>query len=362
MVISRNYSPLAALGLVISVFSLTIFNHFLVLYIKRKTLLNGWWFAGFFLLVAAFAAADYFKIFSISSISEKLFLNVLKIPILSFISVGLAMAAFINNYRFLYRNLFLEDITAKSSKKESANWTFLNRFGTIGELIAVDLKLLLRNKRPRSIVFLSVIFLFYGFIFYKKEYIDQNGWGMLLVGGIFLTGLFISNYGQFLFAWQSSHFDGLMSGHLQVQTYIKSKFTLFTGISIISLVITSFYGLMSWKLLVVQVAGFFYNIGIHTVVAVYFATFSYKGINLSKGGTFNYQGTGAAQWIYMIVISLVPLALYFPFSLVFSPLAGVIALGVFGLISFLLQDWWIEVLTKQFQKRKHTILEGFREK
>jgi hypothetical protein len=362
IVISRSYGPAAAAGLIISVLFLTVFNHFLILYIKRKTILNSWWFAGFFIIVAAFAAADYYKIFSISSISEKLFLYFLEIPSLSLCTVALAIAAFINNYRFLYRNLYLEDITLKSRKKESANWTFLSRFGTIGELIAVDLKLLLRNKRPRSIVLLTAVFLFYGLIFYKEQYIQGNEWGMLLMGGIFLTGLFIGNYGQFLFAWQSCHFDGLMTGHLQVHSYIKSKFTLFTAVCTIILALTSIYGFLSWKLLVVQLAGYFYNIGIHSVIAVYFATYSYKGIDLSKGSSFNYQGIGAAQWVYTLIVLLVPLSIFLPFSLLINPFAGVIAIGVFGLVSFFLQDWWIEIITREFKKRKHAILEGFREK
>jgi len=35
---------------------------------------------------------------------------------------------------------------------------------------------------------------------------------------------------------------------------------------------------------------------------------------------------------------------------------------VIGLIGLLLRNWWIEVLTRQFQKRKYLILAGFREK
>jgi hypothetical protein len=120
--------------------------------------------------------------------------------------------------------------------------------------------------------------------------------------------------------------------------------------------------LMIWKILVVQLAGYLFNIGIHTVMAVYFATRSYKAIDLSKGNAFNLQGLGAAQWIYSLLVFIVPLVLYLPLALLVNPLAGIIALGVCGLTSFLLLEWWIELLTKEFMKRKHLILEGFREK
>ena len=267
-----------------------------------------------------------------------------------------------NNDRFLLKNLYLEDIVGKNKKKEGAEYTFLNRFGTIGELVGLDIKLILRNKRPRSVAMITVLFLFYGFIFYKPEYINKGWWGFLLMGGVFLTGLFISNYGQFLFAWQSAHFDGLMAGNLSIKTYIKSKFVLFTAVCTVVLLLTSLYGLMTWKLLVIQLAGYLYNVGIHTVIAVYFATRSYKAIDIGKGATFNYQGMGAEKWLYSLVVFVVPLLIYWPFALLFNAWAGIAAISILGLASFLLQDWWVDVLTKEFFKRKYKILTGFREK
>ena len=185
---------------------------------------------------------------------------------------------------------------------------------------------------------------------------------MLLFGAIFITGLSISNYGQFLFAWQSSHFDGLMAGNLNIKAYIKSKFLLFTSVCTVVLLITSFYGLIDWRILLIQLAAYFYNVGIHTVLAIYQATYSYKGIDISKKSAFNFQGIGAAQWIYSFIVFLIPVLIYLPFSLFLNPWAGIVALGIIGLVSLLLQDWWVDLLSKEFMKRKYRILEGFREK
>ena len=137
---------------------------------------------------------------------------------------------------------------------------------------------------------------------------------------------------------------------------------LFTAVCTIILLLTSFYGLMNWKILIIQLAGYLYNVGIHTVIAVYFATRSYKAIDISKKAAFNFQGLGASQWIYSLVVFLIPAAIYLPFALFLSSWAGIIALSLLGLISFLLQDWWVHLLTIEFIKRKHRILEGFREK
>ncbi len=361
-VITPQYGAASAIGFILTILGLTIFNHFVILFLKRKSIINSWWLVGIFIAIVTFIACDYFNLFSLSNASSFVFIKMLRLPWLSIIALVMAIVAFINNYRFLLQNLFLEDIVAKGKKREGADYAFLNRFGTIGELIALDIKLILRNKRPRSIAMMSIIFLFYGFIFYKPAYIQKEWLGFLLVGAVFLTGLFISNYGQFLFAWQSSHFDGMMAGNLNIKTYIKSKFMLFTAVCTVVFLLTSFYGFMSWKILIIQLAGFLYNIGIHTVIAIYFATRSYKGIDISKKSAFNFQGVGASQWVYSLFVLLIPAAIYLPFALLINAWAGIIALSVLGLASFLLQDWWTELLTKEFIKRKHRILEGFREK
>ncbi len=360
--IAPAYGFTAAIAFIISLAGLTIFNHFLILYIKRKSIINSWWLVVFFAAVVGFIAADYFKIFSLSKISSLIFSGMLKHSWICAVFILMAVVSFINNYLFLLKNLYLEDIVVNGSKKESSEYAFLNRYGTIGELIGLDIKLILRNKRPRYVTMLSVLFLFYGFIFYKQQYINEGWWGMLLIGGIFITGLFVTNYGQFLFAWQSVHFDGLMASNLSIKTYIKSRFALFTAVCTILLLLASFYGLMSWKLLLIQLAGYLFNVGIHSVIAVYFATYNYKAIDIGKSSTFNYQGFSAEKLLYSLALLTIPMLLYWPFAYFINAWAGLIAVSVISLTSFLLQDWWIDVLTKEFLKRKYKILGGFREK
>ncbi|MFT3932386.1 MAG: DUF5687 family protein [Chitinophagaceae bacterium] len=362
MSISRAYGAGTALAFMASILALTVFNHFLILYIKRKGIINSWLMVIFLAVIAGFIAADYFNIFSLTHFSALFFSFMLQHAWLCLVLIALAGFSFYNNYSFLLKNLYLEDIVGKGRKKEGAEYAFLNRFGAVGELIALDIKLILRNKRPRTLMFLSIAFLFYGFIFYKPQYIANNQLGFLVFGSIFITGIFIINYGQFLFAWQSAHFDGLMAGHLNIKTYIKSKFVFFTIVCVIILVITSLYGLLTWKLLLLQVAAFLYNIGITTVITVFFATYGYKAIDINKGSAFNYQGVSAEKWLYSIMIFIIPFIIYLPLSLLVNAWAGIIALSVLGLASFLLQDWWVDILTKEFLKRKYKILTGFREK
>lgn len=360
-VISAKYGTAVSLVMIITIVSLTFFNHFLVMFVKRKTILNQWWLIGFFVVILLVAAADYFHLFSLRSLSADMFSAVLKTPALCIIFLLFALAVWYNNSRFLRNNFYLENLEKSSGEKRSTDYTFLQRFGVYGDLMAIDLKLILRNKRPRTLLLLSIIFLFYGYFFFKPENFKTNNLGMLLIGSIFITGMFMVSYGQYLFAWQSSHFDGLMAGNINIRTYIKSKLLLLTLFSTISFLLSLLYGFLSWILIPILFAAWLFNIGVHSILTGFIGTWNYKGLDLSKGSTFNYQGTSAAQWLYSLIILLAGAVIYLPFALLINKWAGIAAIGIIGLISFLLQDWWLDKITAQFKNHKYKILAGFRE-
>lgn len=243
-VIAHQYGAVTAAAFIISIITLCSGNHFLILFIKRKTIINSWWMVGFFITIIAFIACEKFDIFSIRSISSQIFMALLHQPLLTAAAILYTVFSFANNYFFLHKNLYLEESNQSSKSAGTANYTWLQRFGIIGELIGVELKMILRNKRPRSLLLLSSAILFYGFIFYKPEYLDNNRWGFILFAGIFITGAFIINYGQFLLAWQSNNFDGLMISNLDIKTYYKSRFLIMIAVSTTSLLVSFFMVLL----------------------------------------------------------------------------------------------------------------------
>lgn len=360
--IGAKYGAGVSLALVICILSLTFFNHFLVMFVKRKTILNQWWLIGFFVVILLLGAADYFQIFSLRNWSAALFSTVIKTPALCFIFIVFAIASLYNNSRFLRNNFYLENLEKSSGEKKSAEFSWLQRFGVYGDLMGLDIKLILRNKRPRSLMMLSVIFLFYGYFFFKPQSIQHNDLGILLPGSIFITGMFMVSYGKFLFAWQSSHFDGLMASNMNIKTYIKSKLVLLTSFSTVAFLLSLLYGLLSWKLIPILIAGWLFNVGIHSILTAFIGTLNYKALDLSKGSSFNYEGMGAAQWLYSFMILIVGAAIYLPFALLINSWSGIAAIGILGLISFLMQDWWLDKLAVQFENHKYKMLEGFREK
>ncbi|MDQ8003803.1 MAG: DUF5687 family protein [Pedobacter sp.] len=359
--ISASAGTVGVLAYLVSIIGLTVFNNFLVLYIKRKAINNVAVFAAGIVVILGLAASDYYGFISIRDFSNLVFQNVAVYPILALIFPVAAFAVYYMNAKFLESNLYTEELSTKDDKKVSTDYPFLNNFGKAGELAALELKLILRHKRSRSSVIMGFLFLCYGFFFYRMPLIAGNEFGKMLFAAVFMTGITISVYGQFMYAWQSSHFDGLLSNKINYKDFIKAKFLLFTISSTLITVLSSFYGFMSYKLLILHAAAYIYNLGVGTVVVLYFANFNYKRLDITASASFNWQGVGATQWLLGLPLLLLPMIIYVPFGILNLPYWGLATIAFLGLVGLLMRNFWVDVIVRKFEKQRYKIAEGFRE-
>ena len=361
VVVFPAHGAIAAICFCIALFALVLNNHFLNMYIKRKTVNNAWFFFAILVFIAALKGLDYLKLLSFEKASSSLFLSILHYPLLCLIPVALAIFVFIVNNRYLKSHLYIEELVLEKKRKEGKSFAFLDRLGDIGEMISLDLKLIFRNKRPKSVVILSAVLLLYGFMFYPK-YVATGNFAMLFFFALMIIGIFIANYGQFLFSWQSSHFDGMMTYNTNMYQYIKAKFSLFLTVCTLQLLIASFYGLLSWRLVPIQLAAYLYSVGVNSFVTIYVSTYNYKYIDLRKSASMNFQGIGVMQWLQSLAITFGPALLFFLLNLFEGFWYSVIIVSLPGIIGLVFHEAIIIWLVKQFNFRKHKILEGFRER
>jgi hypothetical protein len=358
-VILPEYGTAGILAYSIAIIGLTLTNHFFSLWIKRKVNLNAIWMLIFFGTFLIFVSLDfYFKLFSISALSALIFNSVMSAPLYSLIFLLAAGIIYLINYRYLRSNLYLEELySGDNSHKSSTEIPFLGRFGMSGDLAANELKLILRNKRPRSVIMMSLFFMFYGLIFYNRP---DFSYPMIIFCGMFMTGIFIINYGQFMFSWQSAHFDGILVSKVRAKDFFKAKLLLFTMFSTISFLLTIPYVYFGWRVLVIHFIMFIWNLGVNTLLVLFFANRNYRRIDLSKGSAFNWEGVGASQWILSIPLLLGPFIIYFPFNLLDYPEIGIAIIGLIGLLFILSREYWVNKLIVKFQEKRYMIAEGFR--
>ena len=59
------------------------------------------------------------------------------------------------------------------SRRRSVDLSFLSRYGETGSLIRNELRLILRNKRPRTVAVIGLLFMLYGLLFVDNPLKDK---------------------------------------------------------------------------------------------------------------------------------------------------------------------------------------------
>ena len=295
------------------------------------------------------------------AVSYRFFGNMIKMPVLALLPAVLAIAMYYVNFIYLKGNLYLEELSSKKAAeyKSSTEIPLLGRYGSVGDLAANEIKLILRNKRSRSALIMGLFFMFYGLIFYTQS---VYGEGFKVFVGMFMTGIFIINYGQFMFSWQASHFDGLLVSKISFTDFLKAKYLLFTIVSTVAFILTVPYVYFGWRVVMIHFIMYLWNLGVNTTIVLFFANRNYKRIDLSKGASFNWEGVGATQLLLSFPLMICPYIFYLPFKLLKMPDVGLAILAVIGIIFILTRNFWIKKLEADFYTKRYKIAEGFRNK
>ncbi len=357
------YSGVQIAAYVISIMFSVLGINFLSLLFKRNLSVNNTATLVIIILVGVLAAAEYFGLISITRVSSIMFTAALNNPVWVIVPPLFFGLAYALNYRDLRANLYPEDNlkARKSAKRNVSGFKYLKNFGETGNLMILELKLMMRNKRSKSTLVFLPIFLLYGLIFYPNpELYGQNGW--LLFVGVFMTGGVTLIYGQYLLSWESSYFDGILSHIDDFNLYFRAKYNLLIFSTIVSFILTLPYAFFGFKILMINFIATLFNMGISSIFVLLMSTNNKKRLDLSKGAAFNYQGVSATQFLISFPVMLIPLLIYLPFWAFGYYNNGLYAIGVFGLLGIIFNKSLLKLAVNRFMERRYIIGEGFRKK
>ncbi len=344
----------------LSMVTLVLSSHFLGIYLKWRFNEAEY---GFFILLAALAglfAINYYGIVDLSGGMGKLLDLILANPILFIASLILPVAFYFLNIRFLLSRMFINTLGSKKKEEKIRDYSWLDRMGETGRFIALELKLIWRNKRPRSVAMMTVIMLSYGLLVYKDQHGQPPPEFIFILGGIILVGMFSVSYGQFFPAWHSNYFSMLMCQRLTMKQFLRSFYMLVTVVSVICYFLTLPYALLYPKVIYTHLAILLYNLGVNIPIMFFIGLYSKKRLDLNQSSVMNYQGVGASQWIAGLPMMLGPIGLFYLISLAFGSIGGYIGLGVIGLIGILLNPIIIDFFSKQYRKQKHQLIRNYK--
>ncbi len=355
----NDYDPISTVNWMVLIFIGTLIINFLNFIIESKSAATDLAMLPILSLVGLLYLLNQFEIIALD---RYLSLSVEWLISNSFyLLIPLGILAFLYgiNFKMIKNQLYLDQsLKSKVNVANASDLSWTNRFGNSAPFLQLDLRMLWRNKRPRSSIFIVLIGLFYGLIFYPNpQYQDMPA--MYVFVGIFVTGIFLINFGQFIPAWDSGYYKLLMSQNIPYKEYLQSKYLLMASSAFLMFVLSIPYVYFGWKILLIHFAAMVYNIGINTHVLLYAGSFNRKKINLSERAAFNYQGTGAVQWLVGIPLLLIPIGFFYLAYKLINFQSGIALLILLGVLGFLFHEKLMKFITKKYIKNKYIMVNAF---
>ena len=253
----------------------------------------------------------------------------------------------------------LHDETPSEKGSTTGSQSLLDRLaglGPVGRLMALEIKLAIRNKRPRQILWSALLFVPMGLInlmLYTRGSSDSTF--LYYLWGFFLTSGFVLNYGQFMFGWESRYFDGHLARPVHFRHLLWAKLLLMQiSCPVLALVCLPFLLVFTPESLVTYSVFLLYNIGFSTACMLFFATMNRKRLSIAPSSFFNHQGTSLHHLIVIIPL-MAP-----PAILMLATDWGPLSLAVGGLLCWALSPVWVRLLAHRLQKCKYRMAIGFR--
>ncbi|WP_373057255.1 DUF5687 family protein [Zunongwangia sp. H14] len=359
--VKGDYPNIKIIAWMLAMYSLALCVNYINFIIKKKFTDNLKALIPIALVVITLAALEYFEIFSVTQWFGSMLDFLVLHPYLVIVPVILLVLLYKWNQFNLEKKFYLDaGLKGKAKTADTNDFVWTRKFGSIAPFLQQDLKLIWRNKRPKTTIYLSFLFLLYGLIFYPND-AYENMPAFYAFVGIFITGVFMINFGQFIPAWDAAYYPMIMAQNIPLKQYLASKAGLITFSVVVLAILSTPYVYFGWRILLLNMVCALYNIGVNIPVLLYAGSFNKKKIDLDKSPFMNYQGTGITQWLVAIPLIGVPVLVFYIFYKFISYDAALIALAVLGIIGVSLRGKILDFLTRMYKKRKYQMISGFKQ-
>nr|WP_315159426.1 DUF5687 family protein [uncultured Flavobacterium sp.] len=342
----------------LGVFALVYINNFLNIILSNKDQLFGIFLA----IVAVLGGLHYYGYFDVTVYSAPFFDALFHSA--GVFGIPLVILGLLYYYTFVYfkNELYLDaGLAVKGEIAKTEDLTWLNQFGTLGTFLKNDIKLIKRNKRSKTTVLMSVLFLFYGLIFFGNPTQPQV---MYIFAGIFVSGGFLFTFGQFVPSWDSSYYQLMMTQNIPYRGYLNSKWWLIVIATFASTILASFYLYFGWQVYLTIVAGAIYNIGINSHLVLLGGAFTKTPIDLTQSqGAFGDKKAFNVNTMLLSIPKLVlPLLLYGLGKYFGGQELGLGLVALAGVIGFAMRNWVFLQIEKIYKREKYKTIAAYKQK
>ncbi|MCF8713659.1 hypothetical protein JM658_02375 [Joostella atrarenae] len=359
--IMNGYEPIQVFTWFIGVFALVYCNNFINIFMNGVGVLLAIVFA----IIVVMAGLQYYEIFDVTLYTGQVFQAFYGIPYLALIPIALLITLYFVAFNYFKKNLYLDaGLATKHQEAKAENLDWLNRFGSISVFLKNDIKLINRNKRSKTAVFMSFLFVFYGLLFFSNAIEVYQGAPWRIFAAIFVTGGFLFSFGQFVPSWDSSYYPLMMSQNIRYRDYLDSKWWLMVIATIITTIVASFYLYFGWEIYLAVITGAVYNIGVNSHMVLWGGAYIKTPIDLTsnKKAFGDSQAFNAKTLLLTIPKMILPVLLYALGHYTVGPFLGYGLVILAGIAGFALKEKVFNKIEKVYKTEKYKTLAAYKQK
>lgn len=355
----NGYNALGVITWHIGILAIILCINFLNILINNKDVLFGIVAS----IVVGLIASQYYKLFDITVYTQPFFQGLYEHIWMVILPIVSLLLIYFFTFNFFKKDLTLDErLHIKKNLATSEDLTWLNQFGTLGTFLKNDIKLLRRNKRAKTTLYMSVFFLFYGLIFFTVD--TYKGGVMQAFASVFVTGGFLINFGQFVPSWDSSYYQLMMTQSISYKEYLNSKWWLMVIGTAISMVLASFYIYFGWEIYLTILAAGIYNIGFNSFLVLLTGAYTRTAIDLesAKGAFGDKKAFNFKTLLFSLPQLLIPILLFGLGMLLNNITIGLCCIALFGILGLLFKSQLFSMIEKIYKKEKYNAIAAYKQK
>lgn len=264
--------------------------------------------------------------------------------------------------RWLHLRLLYNEISKVEDTKikHLSEYKFLDRYGNVGEYLRLELKLLMRNKVPRTQFRLGIIIMlgFSAALAFSEVYDGSFMMRFICIYNFAVLGVMTLSQ---VMAVEGNYIDGLMSRKESIFNLLRAKYYLNCLLLLVPFLLMMVPVAKGKISMLMAVSYLCFSAGFVFAMILQLAVYNKKTVQLNtkvmgknQGGTFFQSLITSGAFFLPILIDRV-------LSLLFSEDTTLIIMMVMGLALVATHTLWLKNIYNRFMKRRYANMEGFRD-
>ncbi len=273
--------------------------------------------------------------------------------------ISIAGLAWVNRM-IMIKNLYAELAKTNDTKvKHVSEYKFLERYGEVGEYFRLELKLLFRNKRSKSMFRMGCfLIIMLTAMLFTPSYEGALGKSFVGIYNFAILGILMLTQ---VMSFEGNYLDGLMSRKESIYNLLRAKYYFYSFGVLVPFLLMIPAIAMGKITLLMAVSYSFFTTGFIYFIILQLAVYNLKTTPLNES-MIGRQSTGTGFQSLISTLSFgIPLLVTNLLRIALGETLSLWVLLIIGLALTFTSNLWIKNIYKRFMKRRYRNMEGFRD-